>query len=249
MGVLKGKVALLTGGSSGIGRATALALARNGARVVLGNRRAEEGEQTAGLIREGGGEAIFQVTDVSRSADVKSLVGRAVQEFGRLDLAFNNSGTEGVLGPLVSQADGDFDRAFQVNVKGVWLGMKYQIEQMLKQKSGVIINNASIFGLVGGPHFSTYTATKHAVIGLTRAAALELAPQGIRVNAVAPGPIRTEMMQRATGGNEDVFAAMVPMKRVGSPEEIAEAVVWLFSDAASFVTGQTLAVDGGFLAQ
>ena len=247
--MLNGKVALITGGGSGIGYATALALAQNGAAVVIGNRRVEAGQKAAANIQAAGGTAIFWQTDVTKTEQVQSLVDLAVSKFGRLDIAFNNAGGFGPVVPLAQQADADFDRIFEVNVKGVFLCMKAQIRQMLKQGSGVIINNASTTGIRNMTHgVSLYAASKSAVISFTKSAAIEYAQQGLRINAVVPGRIDTDMLRSAS---QDVsrFAADLPMKRVGQPKEVADAVVWLASDHASFVTGHLLAVDGGFLAE
>ncbi len=246
---LEAKVAVVTGGGSGIGRATALAMAKFGAIVVIGNRNVERGEEVVQTIRSSGGQAIFQKTDVTKAADVAALVERAAKEFGRLDIAFNNAGFDGTQVPLAEQSEEDVSFLLEVNIKGVWLCMKYEIEQMLKNGGGAIVNTSSIFGLNGYPGWSIYTATKHAVTGMTKAAALEYAQKGIRVNAVAPGPIKTPLLEKGTGGDPDSYAGFVPMGRIGQPEEVANGVVWLCSDAASFVTGHTLPVDGGTVAQ
>jgi NAD(P)-dependent dehydrogenase (short-subunit alcohol dehydrogenase family) len=249
MATLAGKVGLVTGGGTGIGRATAVAMARAGAAVVIGNRDAARGEEVVGLIRQAGGRAVFQKTDVSRPADAKALVERVVREFGRLDLAFNNAGVDGQQAPLHEQ---DIDRAsllFDVNIKGVFYCMKYEIEQMLQTGGGAVVNTSSIFGLNGYPGWSLYVATKHAVTGMTKAAALDYAKRGVRVNAVAPGPVETPLLAKGTGGDPHSYAAFVPMGRIGQPDEIADAVVWLLSDEARYVTGHTLPVDGGVCAQ
>lgn len=243
------KVALVTGGGSGIGRATALALARAGARVVIGNRRVPQGEEVVSAIRQAGGQAVFHRTDVTRSDEVRALVAAAVEHFGRLDLAFNNAGDEGKRVPLADQTEEDAAFLLGVNVHGVFLCMKYEIEQMLKNGGGAIVNNSSVFGLKGFRDASLYSASKHAVSGLTKAAALEYATHGVRINAVAPGPVDTELLRGFGQGDAEQFAAYVPMRRLGRPEEIANAVLWLCSDAASYITGHTLPVDGGFCAQ
>ena len=250
-GALEGRVAIVTGGGSGIGRAAALALAQSGARLVIGNRSEDAGEETVRQISEGGGEAVFQKTDVSEEEDIRALVKRAVDEFGRLDVAFNNAGVSGTVSSLADQAVEDFDFTFAVNVRGVFLSMKHEIEQMLEgSEGGVIVNNISINGFkTFFPGQGVYTASKHAVVGLTQSAAMEYAEQGIRVNAVAPGPVRTEMLEDAGEEMIQQAAEALPAKRVGTPEEIAEAVVWLCSDASSFVNGHTLVLDGGYLAQ
>jgi NAD(P)-dependent dehydrogenase (short-subunit alcohol dehydrogenase family) len=246
---LRGKVAVVTGGGSGIGRATAEAMAAVGAAVVIGNRNAAQGEEVAGAIRLRGGRAVFHKTDVSRPEEAKALVERAVREFGRLDLAFNNAGMDGEQVPLHEQ---DVDKAaalFDVNVKGVFYCMKFEIEQMLRTGGGAIVNTSSIFGLNGYPGWSLYVASKHAVTGMTKSAALDYAKRGIRVNAVGPGPVETPLLAKGTGGDPHSYAAFVPMGRIGQPDEIASAVVWLLSDDARYVTGHTLPVDGGVCSQ
>jgi NAD(P)-dependent dehydrogenase (short-subunit alcohol dehydrogenase family) len=246
---LADKVGIVSGGGSGIGRATALAMARAGATLVIGNRNSKQGEETIAAIRQAGGRAVFQSTDVTKPADVQALVDRAVQEFGRLDLAFNNAGTDGQQVPLHEQ---DIDKAsflFDVNIKGVFLCMKFEIDQMLKTGGGAIVNTSSIFGLNGYPGWSLYSATKHAVTGMTKTAALDYAKRNVRVNAVGPGPIDTPLLAKGTGGDPHSYASFVPMGRIGQPDEIADAVVWLLSDEAKFVTGHTLPVDGGVIAQ
>jgi NAD(P)-dependent dehydrogenase (short-subunit alcohol dehydrogenase family) len=248
MANLKDKVGIVTGGGTGIGRATALAIARAGAVVVIGNRDAAKGEEVVALIRQAGDRAVFQKTDVSKPADVKRLVDKAVAEFGRLDVAFNNAGIDGEQVPLHEQ---DIDKAgvlFDVNIKGVFYSMKYEIEQMLKTGGGSIVNTSSIFGLNGYPGWSLYVATKHAVTGMTKAAALDYAKRHVRVNAVGPGPVETPLLVKGTGGDPHSYAAFVPMGRIGQPDEIADAVVWLLSDDARYVTGHTLPVDGGVCA-
>lgn len=243
------KIALITGGSSGIGRATALAFAREGAKVVVASRGVEGGEETVRLIKDIGGEAFFVKTDVAKASEVEALVNKVIETYGRLDIAFNNAGVEGLVKPVIEQTEADFDLVMDINVKGVWLSMKYQIPQMLKQGGGAIVNTSSVLGLVGSAGISPYVASKHAVLGLTKTAALEYAKSNIRVNAVAPGAIETERLNRFTDGNSEAMAEYHPLGRIGKPEEIAEAVVWLCSDAASFITGHTLTVDGGFTVQ
>ena len=242
-------VGIVTGGGSGIGRATALAMARAGASLVIGNRNSKQGEETIAAIRQGGGRAVFQPTDVTQPAEVQALVARAVQEFGRLDLAFNNAGTDGQQVPLHEQ---DIDKAsflFDVNIKGVFLCMKFEIDQMLKTGGGAIVNTSSIFGLNGYAGWSLYSATKHAVTGMTKSAALDYAKRNVRVNAVGPGPVETPLLAKGTGGDPHSYASFVPMGRIGQPDEIADAVVWLLSNEARFVTGHTLPVDGGVSSQ
>lgn len=246
------KVALITGGSSGIGRVTALAFAREGAKVVVASRRETEGEETVHLIREAGGEAIFVKTNVSHEPDVKALIEKTISEFGRLDFAFNNAGTEGTLAPVTEQTEENYALTFDANVKGTLLSMKHEVAHMLKQGSGAIVNNSSIAGFIGFPGASVYVASKHAVLGLTKSVALEVVRQGIRVNVVSPGATDTEMMDRFVGGDaaaKNALAASHPIGRGARPEEIAAAVLWLCSDAASFVIGQSLTVDGGYTAQ
>ena len=248
MASLANKVAIVTGGGTGIGRATALAMAKAGALLVIGNRDAKLGEEVVRSIEQAGGRAVFQVTDVSKPNDVKALVARAVKEFGRLDLAFNNAGTDGQQAPLHEQ---DIDKAsllFDVNIKGVFYCMKYEIEEMLRTGGGSIVNTSSTFGLNGYPGFSLYSGTKHAVTGMTKSAALDYGKRGIRVNAVAPGPIETPMLAKGFGDDPN-GAPVVPMGRTGQPEEIADPVVFLLSDEARYVTGHTFPVDGGFCAQ
>ncbi len=249
MASLKDKVGIVTGGGTGIGRATALAMAKAGAVVVIGNRDAVKGEEVVALIRQSGGRAMFHKTDVSKPPDVKGLVDKTVAEFGRLDMAFNNAGMDGEQVPLHEQ---DIDKAevlFDVNIKGVFFSMKYEIEQMLKTGGGSIVNTSSIFGLNGYAGWSLYVATKHAVTGMTKAAALDYAKRNVRVNAVGPGPVETPLLHKGTGGDPHSYASFVPMGRIGQPDEIADAVVWLLSDEARYVTGHTLPVDGGVCAQ
>ncbi|WP_017314184.1 SDR family oxidoreductase [Mastigocladopsis repens] len=250
--ILQNKVALVTGGTSGIGRATAIAYAQQQAKVVVVGRRMDEGEETVRLIQEAGGEAIFVQADVTKEADVEAMVDKAVGVFGRLDIAFNNAGTVAENPSLIEQTEAEYDRMMNVNVKGVWLSMKYEIAQMLKHGSGSIVNTVSGVGVVGSPSQPLYTASKHAVVGLTKAAALQYAKAGIRINAVAPAAIETDMFEAATGGQDEVKAYITglhPIGRIGTPLEVANAVLFLSSDLASFVTGETLMVDGGYVAQ
>jgi NAD(P)-dependent dehydrogenase (short-subunit alcohol dehydrogenase family) len=249
----KGKVALVTGGGSGIGRATAMAFAREGAQVVIGNRNVQRGEETVAMIRDASGKASFKQTDVLVAAEIEALVDHAVKTYGRLDMAFNNAGIEGEVKPtLVDQTEANFDAVMGVNVKGVWLSMKYEIPRMLEQGGGAIVNCSSVAGVIGFPGIGIYIASKHAVIGLTKTAALEYSAQGIRVNAVNPAVIDTEMVDRLAVGmsiKKDDLTALHPIGRLGRVEEVAEAVLWLCSGKASFVTGHSLIVDGGFTAR
>ncbi len=247
-----GKVVLVTGGNTGIGRATAIAFAREGARVVITGRREKEGAETVAQINQAGSEGLFISADVAKAEDARMMVQRTVETFGRLDCAVNNAGVEQLVTPLLSQTEEEFDRIMSVNVKGVWLSLKYEIEQMLKQGGGAIVNLSSVSGLIGVGGVEIYAASKHAVLGLTKSAAMEFAQSAIRINAVCPGAIKTEMFERITQGATEIaelFKAAHPIGRMGEPEEIASAVLWLCSAGASFMTGQTVTVDGGFTAQ
>ena len=247
---LHNKVALITGGTTGIGRDTAILFAKNGAKVVISGRRESEGNETISLVRAAGGDGLFVKSDVSKSADIQSLIQKTIEKFGRLDLAFNNAGVEGQWKPIIEQSEDDWDSVIDINLKGVWLCLKYEIQQMLKQGSGAIVNMSSVAGLMGAAGAAVYVASKHGVIGLTRAAALECAAKGIRVNAVCPAVIETPMGERIFGAPEmNKFAlGLHPIGRFGKPTEVAEAVLWMCSDRASFMTGQSLVLDGGFLA-
>ena len=250
-GMFDGKVALVTGAGGGIGRATALAFAREGARVVVSDLAEAGGEETARLVTEAGGGALHAACDVTRPAEVEALVAAAVAAFGRLDCAHNNAGVEGAWARTADCDEENFDRTCAVNLKGVYLCLKAEIAHMLDAGGGAIVNTASVAGVEGAKNLPAYVASKHGVMGLTRTAALEYATRGIRVNAVCPGPIRTRMLEAIMEENPRMEPAMidaVPMRRLGAPEEIAEAVVWLCSDRASYVTGQGLVVDGGFTA-
>lgn len=292
----EGKVALVTGGSSGIGRATALAFAREGAKVVVADVDVIGGEETVRLIREensfaptkirtatpalaevgvklkstvttfatkGNGDktrtygwdtdvARFVMTDVSKAAEVQTLIHKVIETFGRLDYAFNNAGIEGITGTTVDLTERNWDRVISTNLTGVWLCMKYEIPEILKQGGGAIVNTSSVAGLVGFQSIPAYVASKHGVVGVTKSAALEYARLGIRINAILPGVVRTPMVERFLHSDHEVEACLLaqePIGRFGTPEEIAEAVIWLCSDAASFVTGHALVADGGFVAQ
>ena len=245
-----GRTVVVTGGGSGIGRATALALAKRGARVVVAGRRLSLCEETARLIRAAGGAAVTKRTDVGVSEDVAELLRFATDAFGRVDIAFNNAGAQERRRLLAEQPDDVFDAVFGTNVKGLYLCMKHEIAHMLAAGGGVIVNNASVSGLRNpNPGLALYSASKSAAISLTRSAAMEYAARNIRINAIAPGRVVTDMMLGSGIDDMATVASGLPLKRMGTPEEVAEAVVWLASDAASFVVGQTLVVDGGFLAQ
>lgn len=243
-----GQVALVTGAANGIGRATAQAFAAQGLKVVVADLDAAGGEGTVALIREAGGEALFVSCDVTREADVQQLMARTIEAYGRLDYAFNNAGIEIEKGRLAEGSLDEFDAIMGVNVKGVWLCMKYQLPLLLAQGGGAIVNTASVAGLGAAPKMSIYAASKHAVIGLTKSAAIEYAKKKIRVNAVCPAVIDTDMFRRAYEADPkkaEFAAAMHPVGRIGKVEEIASAVLYLCSDGAAFTTGHALAVDGG----
>ncbi|HEX4140891.1 MAG TPA: SDR family oxidoreductase [Candidatus Methylacidiphilales bacterium] len=248
------KVVLITGGTSGIGRATAVAFAREGAKVVVSGRRKAEGAETVTLVEKAGGQGLFVQADVSDEEQVKKLVQTTVDHFGRLDVAFNNAGIEGAPKPLTEATPAEFDQVFNINVKGVFLSMKYEIPAMLKTGGGSIVNTSSIAGTIGMAGAGIYIASKHAVNGLTKTAALEVAKQGIRVNAVSPAAIQTDMLDRFLGDEQaeqkkQYFAGMHPVGRVGTSAEVASAVLYLSSPGASFITGHDLLVDGGFTVQ
>ena len=249
---LNGKVTLVTGGSSGIGRATALTFAREGAKVVIADVGTAGGEETVQLIKAAGGEAIFVKTDVTQASQVQAMVQATIDTYGRLECAFNNAGVTTGTDPTAECTESEWDRVLSINLKGVWLCMKAEIPHMLKQGRGAIVNTASVLGLVGIMGQAAYVASKHGVNGLTKTAALEYAKAGIRVNSVCPGVIQTPMVEnviKAVPALAEPMQALQPVGRFGNPEEVAEAVVWLCSDAASFVTGHPMAVDGGCVAQ
>jgi NAD(P)-dependent dehydrogenase (short-subunit alcohol dehydrogenase family) len=259
---LEGKVVLITGGNSGIGLATARAFARQGSKIVIAARGVKAGEQAAHEIVSSGSEAVFIRADMAKPEEIEALVSKTVETFGRLDYAFNNAATEGeVLAPTADFSEQEFDHTVAVNLKGVWLCMKHQIRQMLSQQptGGAIVNTSSVNGLGGVAHGAIYAATKAGVLALSKSAAQEYAAQGIRVNILVAGGFKTPMLERvferASGGDSEAAEAvekqieqMVPLQRIGRPEEAAEAVVWLCSDAASYVTGHSMIVDGGLTA-
>ena len=246
----EGKTALITGGAAGIGRATALAFAREGARVVVADVDTPKGKETVQMVEAEGGEAHFINVDVSNAEDVKRMVQETLEAYGRLDYAFNNAGIEGEQAPVAEASEDNWDRVIDINLKGVFLCMKEEIPPMLEQDGGVIVNTSSVAGRVGFENLPAYVASKHGVLGLTKTAALEYATQNLRVNALCPGVIHTEMIDRVTGGDPEIleaYANMAPMQRMGRPEEVARAVVWLCSDLAAFVTGEAITIDGGYL--
>lgn len=248
---LQGKVALITGGTTGIGRDTAVLFAKAGAKVVISGRREVEGNETIALIRSAGGEGLFVQGDVAKAADVEAMVLKTVDKFGRLDVAFNNAGIEGLWVPIVEQLEEDWDRVIDINLKGTWLCLKYEIRQMLKQGGGgTIVNMSSVAGLMGSGGAAIYCASKHGVLGLTRTAALETAKSGIRVNAVCPAVIETAMAERAFSDPQvnKFVMGLHALGRFGRPGEVSEAVLWMCSDLSSFMTGQYIVVDGGMLA-
>lgn len=247
-----GKVALVTGGASGIGRAAALGFAREGARVAVADVDEPGGEETARLVAADGGDAVFTRTDVSRAADVQTMVAVALQTYGRLDFAFNNAGVLGSGAAMIDFTEDDWDEVMGVNLKGVWLCMKHEIPAMIQSGGGAIVNVSSVAGLVGSQHSPAYAASKHGVVGLSKTAALQYAPHNIRVNCICPAAVSSPMLETLVTRNPQVGAklkASQPNGRFASPAEIAEVAVWLCSDEASFVTGAALPVDGGYTAQ
>ncbi len=251
-GMYEGKVAVVTGAASGIGRATAIAFAREGAKVVVADVGVEGGQETVCQIEREGGEAILVQTDVSKDEEVEGMVAATIAAYGKLDVAFNNAGIEGQPAPTVNCTRENWDRTIGINLTGVWLCMKAEIPAMLANGGGAIVNCSSIAGLIGFGGSPAYVASKHGVVGLSKAAALDYATAGIRVNAVCPGVIQTPMIDRFTGGNVEAQAQLTslePIGRIGTPEEVATSVLWLCSDAASFVTGVALPVDGGSVAR
>ena len=246
-----GKVALVTGGSAGIGKASAFAYAREGARVVICSRTRESGEETVQQITDAGGDVTYIQADISKAADVETLINEIVKRHGRLDYALNNAGINPTFAPITDWDEDTWDSVINTNLKGVWLCMKFEIPA-IKKNGGAIINMSSVFGMVGFPDASVYIASKSGVVGLTKSAALENAQAGIRINAICPGVVRTPLVDSLIEDDPQVesqLSGLHPMGRMGTPEEIAEAVVWLSSDAASFVTGHTMIIDGGVFAQ
>jgi len=243
------KVAIITGGASGIGMATAVAFANLGAKVVVAD--IQDGSETVELIKKAGGEGIFVKCDVSQEADVKAMVDKTIKTYGRLDFGINNAGIEGVQTSLQDLTEKDWDRTISINLKGIWLCMKHEIPYLLQQGKGAIVNTASIAGVVAFQNMAAYVSSKHGVVGLTKVAAMELAKTGIRVNAICPGVIKTPMVDRALVSSEIVNAynAMIPMGRMGTPDEMAGTIVYLCSDAAAYVTGHAMVADGGWVAQ
>jgi len=249
---MSGKVALITGAASGIGRATALSFARSGANVVVADIQNDGGMQTVQLIEKMGSRSIFVECDVSNESEVEKMMELTVQEFGRVDYAFNNAGIDGAHANTTDLSESDWDKLININLKGVWLCLKHEIRQMIKQGGGSIVNCSSIAGKVGFPLASAYTASKHGVIGLTKTASLEFAVNNIRINAVCPGVVRTPMVEHFLKDHPlemNQLKAKEPIGRFGTPEEIADSVLWLCSDHSSFVTGHELVVDGGWTAQ
>ncbi len=256
MGLVSGKIALVTGSGAGIGRAAALKFAEEGAKVVVSDVNVDGGNETVALVKQKGGDAVFAGADVAKAADVEALVARVVGAYGRLDCACNNAGIEGKVVPLAEQSEDNFDRVMAVNAKGIFLCLKYEIAQMLKNGGGAIANLASVAGLVGFPGLGPYVASKHAINGLTKNAALEYSKLGVRVNSICPGGIETRMLDslvtQAGGGRvgtREMMDPLHPIGRIGMPNEVAELIVWLCSSRASFVTGANIPVDGGYLAQ
>ena len=249
MNLFKDKVVLITGAASGIGQATALAFAKEGAHIALCDIQENKGIETAKLVEKLGGTSMYIHCNISEEEHVKSMIDTVIDKWGRIDCAFNNAGIEGTPRPSHECTLQDWNKILDVNLKGTWLCMKHEIKAMLENSGGTIVNCSSIAGLVGFVDLAPYTASKHGVIGLTKTAALEYAKKNIRINAVCPGPIDTPMLERFTHNDNTEFETTDPMGRVGQPEEIAEAVLWLSSPRSSYVTGQALAIDGGWITQ
>ena len=244
-----GKVVLVTGGGSGMGRDVCLALANAGAKIIIGNRNAQAGQLVVDEITSTGGEAAFQVTDIASAKDCEGIVQFAIDTYGRLDSAFNNSGIQRDFSPAHETSIKDMSETIDVNLKGTLYLMKFETEAMLKTGGGSIVNNASIFGLKGMANTPEYIASKHGIVGATKAVSLDYAKQNIRVNAICPGPIKTPGYDRVTGGDDHMYDDGVPMHRIGRLEEVTSAVIWLLSEQASYVTGTTLSIDGGMSAE
>jgi NAD(P)-dependent dehydrogenase (short-subunit alcohol dehydrogenase family) len=253
MNGLEGKVAIVTGGNSGFGQATSLAFARQGVRVVIAARSQKKADETLRMIDEAGSKGVFIPTDLTETSQVEALVAGTVEVFGRLDFGVNIAGIAGVIAPTSEYPEKVFNELIAINLTAVWLSMKYELRQMVKQGwGGAIVNMSGTFGLIGAANIAPYSATRHAVLGLTKSAALEYVKQGIRINAVCPGACKTPMLDAATGANPEVeaqWASFMPIGRLGIPAEIADAIVWLCSDNSSFVVGHALAVDGGWAVQ
>ncbi|MEN6464541.1 MAG: SDR family oxidoreductase [Syntrophaceae bacterium] len=251
-GMLEGKITLVTGGAQGVGRAACLLFAREGAKIVLCDVLARGGEETVSLVKQAGGEAAFFKTDISKEQEVKALIEAAVGLHGRLDCAFNCAGVDGDPSPLHECTNENWDRVIDINLRGMWHLMKFEIPQMVKQGKGSIVNIGSVCGVVGLECWGAYGASRFGNVGLTKCAALEYARQGVRVNQVGPGSVRTAIFERMTGGNTEMIEyikQMHPMGRVAEPEEVAEAALWLLSDRSSFTTGHMIMVDGGLTAR
>ncbi|MBW4660665.1 MAG: glucose 1-dehydrogenase [Drouetiella hepatica Uher 2000/2452] len=244
---MAGKVAIVTGASSGIGRATAIAFGKAGARVVVVARRADKGEESVHLVQEAGGEAIFVQADVTKAADIEAMVQKTIETYGRLDYAFNNAGS-GTSGKIADLSETDWDFEINANLKSVWLSMKYEIPVMQQSGGGAIVNISSQGALLGVANYGAYGAAKAGVIALSRAAAAEYSADRIRINTVSPGAVKTDLWAEAPPEMLDQVAAGIPLQRIGMPADIAEAVVWLCSDGAAFITGHNLIIDGGFTA-
>ena len=246
---MEGRITLVTGSTSGIGRGIALVFAREGAKVVVTGRNIEGGQETVDMIKKEGGDAVFVQADLLQSSQVEKLINRVVEVYGRLDCACNNAGIAGIRVPFIEFPEDQWNLVIETDLKSVWLCMKYEIPQMLKQGKGAIVNISSAAGLKPNKGSTAYCSAKHGIIGLTKMAALEYAEAGIRVNTVCPGPIRTPLVEdlcKKHPEREAWYISTTPMRRMGTPEEIGEAVVWLCSDASSYITGITLPVDGGY---